>query len=1052
MDSAGPVEFRMLGALELRRLGRLCELGSAKERQILAILLLAAGKPVSIETLIDQVWDDAPPPTARENVHTYIARLRGRLQRQLGDVQVRVVSRPGAYALELDPECVDAHRFQRLKDQAAAIAGSGDPDEALRLLREAEGLWRGEPLSGMPGRWAQETRIDLENRYRSVVGRRIDLELDAGRHADVLGELHGLVARHPEDQSFAGRLMLALYRCGRPGEATEIYHRARHHIADRFGTDPLPALRRLHESILRNDPGLAAPPTRRRGGRPLATNLPRDTPDFVGRQAELDRLYAMLATTPTAVVVAAIDGMAGVGKSALAVHAAHRLADRFPDGRLYLRLRAHDRTSPPLDPAEGLDLLLRMIGEDPNRIPATAEERAALWRTRLADRRALLVLDDAAGADQVRPFLPGSPGCLVLITSRRRLTGLGGVRSLSLGVLPPPEAALLFRRVAGDDRRLDARGVDEVVRLCDHLPLAVTVMANRLRHRPARRVEDLAAKLARTKDRLAEMHAGDTDVIAAFELSYRELAPDRRRAFRRLGLHVGADFTVDAAAALIGCEPAEAEEALEELIDHHLIEEPEPGRARFHDLLRDYARHRMAADEPAGEPRRAVGRLLDFYLNTAEQADRTLFPHRLRNDVERAPRSSPVAQVGTPEGAKAWLRADRANLLACVEHAAAHGFPEHAIALSAALATYLERSARWRDAASMHEIARRACLRIGDRRGVARAELELSVVRSRTGPYDEALAHAQRALRGFRELGDRLGEADTLDQLARVCWLSSRNRVALDFADQAIALYRKVGDLHGEGNALLHRGNALWYTGHGDEASPLYEKALNIARVVGDRYTEGMTLNNLGEIELSRGYHRDALTKFRQALSIMREGGWRQNEAVALNNIADVARYRGRNEEALHFYREALSVCRDTGDRRHEAEIISNIGSTYLDSDHYAEALIHFQKALAIARDIGDPYEEGKALHRVGEAQRGDGRYALAQESYQRALAVARDVADSYLEARCLEGLGETALQLRGRRSAEVLWRQALAVFDRLGSSEAETLRVRLDALEVSGS
>lgn len=1047
MEPGGAVEFRMLGALELRTRGRLCELGSAKERQILAVLIAAAGKPVSIETLIDQTWDEKPPPKARESVHSYIARLRARLHRQLGAAPARVVSRAGAYALEVDPECVDVHRFRRLWDQAAAIADSGDEDEALRLLREAEELWRGEPLSGMSGRWARETRTDLENRYRMVVGRRIALELDAGRHADVVGELHGLVAQYPEDESFIAQLMIALYRCGRPGEATEVYHRIQHRIADRFGTDPSPALRRTHEAILHNDPALAAPPARRRG--PLATNLPRDTPDFVGRQSELDRLYALLTTTPTAVAIGAIDGMAGVGKTALAIHAAHRLADRFPDGRLHLRLRAHDRTRPPLDPAEGLETLLRMIGEDPGRIPAATEERAALWRARLADRRALVVLDDAASADQVRPFLPGAPGCLVLITSRRRLTGLGGVRSLSLDVLTPREAALLFRHVVGDDRPLDAHGVDEVVRLCDHLPLAITIMANRLRHRPARGVGDLAAKLSRTKDRLAEMHAGDSDVIAAFELSYRELPPDRRRAFRRLGLHIGADFTVDAAAALIGCSTGEAEEALEELIDHHLIEEPESGRARFHDLLRDYARRRMTADEPPDEPRRTVHRLLDFYVHTAERAGRVLYPHRRQAGRSPSDPAAPTAPVEDPREAATWLRAERANLLACVDHAAEYGYPDHAVRLSQALATDLERSARWQDAARMHETVRDICRRSGDPRGEASADLELSLVRSRTGHYHDAFEHARKALSTFRSLDDRLGEAATCDSLARACWLSGRNRAALGYANQALALFRTAGDRGGEGNALLHRGIALWHLGRVDEAVPDFEKALDIARSVGDRPNEAMILNNLGDVHLSRGYHRDAKAKYIEVLSIMREVGWRQNEAVALNNIANAERYKQHYDEALHFYREALSIYVETGDRRNEADALVNIGITYVELERYAEALIHFEKGLARGREIGDPYIEGRALHGIGEAQRGRGRHELARDNYQQALAAARDTTDRELEARCLEGLGDVALHTRGPKSAEILWRQALAIFDRLGASEAYALRARLQAGDV---
>jgi DNA-binding SARP family transcriptional activator/tetratricopeptide (TPR) repeat protein len=1036
----------MLGPVELWAGERLCEFGSAKERHVLAILLLNPGQPVSIETMIDRVWDDAPPRKARAGVHSYIARLRMRLHRQLGVNDVRVVSRPGTYALEVDPERVDLHRFRRLNDQARAIADSGHEEDALRLLAEAEELWRGEPLSGLSGKWVGELRTSLENEHYAAIDKRISLELATGRHRDVVGELYGLVAEYPYDESFVEQLMLALYRSGRQRDALSVYRQAMQRLADDLGTAPGPSLRNMRERIRSGDNALAAPPARRQMIRPpLADNLPRDTPDFTGRDAELERIYAALDPTPTAITIEAIDGMAGIGKTALAIHAAHRLVERYPDGRLYLHLHAHDPNRPPVDPADGLETLLRLIGEEPQRIPTSLEQRAALWRSRLAHRRVLVVLDDAAGSDQVWPFLPGAPGCLVMITSRRRLTGLDGVRPLSLTVLESHEAALLFRRIIGDGRHLEADAVDEVIRLCGHLPLAIAVVANQLRHRPARSVNDLVAKLSQAGHRIAEMHLGASNLATAFELSYRELSTGRQRAFRRLGLYIGTDMTTDAAAALIGCDRAEAEQILEELIDHHLIEEPHSGRVRFHDLLRAYAQERAIAEEPKEEPRRAVQRLLDFYLGVADQADRTLYPHRHRTDVEFSTQAQ--APSFDSHAASEWLRAERANLLACIHYAGGHAFLTHAIQLSHVLATYLERAAHWEDAARAHEIARQACDEIGDRHAGARVELELSLVHSRTGHYEAAFKHAQEALNAFCEQGDQQGEAETYDHLARASWLSGHNRAALTYAERALAIFRPAGERHGEASALLHRGIALTYLGRAAEAISTFEESLEISRITGDRANEAMIINNIGEIKFARGYHRDALMLFREALSILREHGWRQNEAIALNNIASVHQYKGRHDEALHFYREALSVYRATGDRRNEANVLSNIGATYIHLERYAEALIHFQKALAVARTIGDRYEETRALHRIGEAQYGSGRFALAYESYERGLAMARGVADPYLEAQCLLGLGDAALHTQGQEPAETLWRQALAIFEHLGVPDAEAVRVRLQAM-----
>ncbi|WP_165959554.1 AfsR/SARP family transcriptional regulator [Nonomuraea longispora] len=1044
------MEFRILGSVELRANGEARELGSVKERHILAILLLTPGQPVSIETMINRVWDDAPPAKARGNVHSYIARLRGRLNH--GEAAPRLSYRSGAYVLEVDRQSVDLHRFRRLKAQARAISDSGNPDDALRLLREAEELWRGDPLSGLSGEWVTKLRTSLESEHRAAIGMRLAMELEMGGHAELVGELYGLVHQHPYDESFVEHLMVALYRCGRQGEALEAYHRAGHRLVEDLGADPGPSLRGTYERILRGDAGLATPPARHHvAAAPLNDNLPRDIPDFTGRETELARLYDEVEHSSASVMIRAIDGMAGVGKTALAIHMAHKLADRYPDGRWYLHLRAHDPHQPPVDPGHGLEMLLRLLGDDPQRIPDGLEPRAALWRARLADRRILIVLDDAASADQVRPFLPGKPGCLVLVTSRRRLTGLEGARPLSLDALIPPEAALLFRRIVGQGRPLDAGDVNRLVSLCGHLPLAVTIMANKLRHRPARGVGDLVAKLSQSKGGLAEMHAGDSNLSTAFDLSYRELSSERRRAFRRIGLHVGADLTVGAAAALIGCDRYRAESALEELIDRHLVEEPESGRIRFHDLLRAYARERAVEEEPAGEPRRAVRRMLDFYLYTADRADRILYPHRRRADV-RVPHPPDPAFVDSPRSAAEWLRDEWANVLMCVHYTAEHGYPVHAIQLSRAVATYLERSAHWEDAARAHELTRRVCRQIGDREGEARVELELSLVRSRTGHYAAALEHAIKGINAFRALGDRGGEADTLDHLARLSWLSGRNREALEHARKAIALFRAIGDRHGEGNALLHSGIALSYLGLAEEATAAFESCLEIANGGGDVATKAMVLNNFGELHFSRGDYRSALSLFRQALAILREAGWRQNEAVGLNNIANCHEREGRRDEALHFYREALAICRETGDRRHEAHTLSNIGSTYLGMDLNAEALIHFQKALSIARTIGDPYESSRALQRIGDSQRHSGQFAFARETYERALALAHELGDPFLEASSLTGLGEALLRMRDRKAAERPWRQALTIFERLGAPEARSLRKRLDTLGTTGA
>ncbi len=797
----------------------------------------------------------------------------------------------------------------------------------------------------------------------------------------------------------------------------------------------------MHERVLAGDRELLIPTTRGRSpSTRLADNLPRDIPTFTGRSRELDRLYATLGSTPTAVAIEAIDGMAGIGKTTLATHIAHQIAGRYPDGRIFLNLRGHDPHRSPLEPADSLEILLRMIGEDSSKIPRTLEERAALWRARLADQRVLIVLDDAERADQVSPLLPGAPGCLVLITSRGRLAGLDGVRSLSLNVLAPDEASLLFRQTVGQDRPLDAHAVDEVVRICGHLPLAITISATLLRNRPARSITSHLARLTQTKNRLAQLRVGDLDLTTAFEQSYRDLSPDHRRAFRRLGLHIGADLTADAAAALIDCDPYDAERALEDLIDQHLVEEPRSGRVRFHDLVREYAGQCVAREEPQDEPRRAVQRLLDFYLRKADQADHVLYPYKHRV----AARTKVPNDAST---AASWLRDERANLVACSRYAAEYDFPEYAVCFSSVLATYLQQSAHWDEAARVHETAQQICQRTGDRHGEACAALELALVRSRTSHYTDSLEHGHRALRIFQELGDRHREADSLDQLALTSWLSGSNRRALEYAEEALTLYRAVGGRNGESNALLHRGIARAYLGHAADAAADFKESLTIAKEVKNTSNEAINMNNLGELEYKAGYHRDALEMFQAALALFRELGWRQHEAVALNNIANVHQYKGRHDEALYFYGEALGIHRETGDRRNQADALSNMGATYVHLELYAKALKPLREALALAQEIDDSYEQVCALHRIGDAQRGSGLLIPAHESYERALILARDVADPYLEAQCLDGLGEIAFKTSGREAAGTHWRRALDIYDGLGAPEAEVLRVRLQEL-----
>lgn len=1014
---------------------------------MLAILLWALGQPVSADSLVDRVWGDNPPPKARGSLYSYIARLRGRLQHAEGSGMARLVSGSGSYTLQADPESVDLHRFRRLRAQARAIGDSGDQDQAFLLLRDADRLWQGEPLAGLSGNWVSRARASLEDERLAAALDRVAAGLRLGHHADLVREIADLVAEHPFVETLVGYLMVALHRCGRQAEALQTYRQARQRLVDELGTDPGPGLRDLHQRILRGDPELAARPAvgwSAQTGPP--DNLPRDIPNFTGRAAEMRILIDTITatTTKTAVVIEAIDGMAGVGKSTFAVHAAHQLRARFPDAQLHLDLHAHDASRGPLDPASGLDALLRLLGVTAERMPATLAERAALWRTQLAHRRALVVLDDAASPEQVGPLLPGAPGCLVMITSRRRFPGLAGVHSLSLDVLSGDDAAALFTSIAGPQRAADTAAVAEITRLCGYLPLAIHLVASRLSHRPAWGVADLARRLSLAGDRVGEIHTENPEIGLSFEVSYQGLTSDQQYLFRRMSLHPGPGFTTSVAAAATAASLAASGRCIDVLLDHHLLEEPARGRFRFHDLIAAYARDLAMRHDPEPERHLAVRRILDYYLATADQADRILYPHRDRLDVVVAHPAVDVSRLARADEAREWLDAELANLLSAARHAAEHQFPEHAALLPHVLAKFLQTQGHWEKALAAHGWAIRAWRALGDPRGEARALTDLGFILTRTGRYADALRQEHEALAISRACNYRRGEADALDHIGIVYWQSSRFRDALACHEHALTIWREVGDLHGQADALAHSAVSLWHIGSYGEAMRRFEQALAIYRDVADRQGEAKTLNNIADVQERLGAYDDALLHYQQALAVAQEVGDRQGEAVLLNNMGNVYQRLGRYAESLTGYRKALAIYRDIGDRRCEADALNNIGAAFQRTHHYGEAVIHHQKALVVAHELAEPYQEARSLCHLGNAHLHSGRYDSALDDYRAALELSRQIGDPYQEGLALDGMGNVLLHTKGGPPARDRWRQALAVFERIGVPEAAAVRTRL--------
>jgi DNA-binding SARP family transcriptional activator len=617
VSMAAEVEFCMLGPFEVWRAGVRVPLAAGRQRALLATLLLHAGRVVSTDELVGVLWAGRPRAATRAGLHNCMRRLRGTLA---DDDHQRIVTYPQGYLIRVDPGALDVTRFEKLLDAARAAARSGAWESAARQARAALGLWRGEPLadSGSDVLVAREVPRLTEMRLQALE-LAIDADLHLGRHAELVGELRGLVAAHPLRERPQALLMLALYRDGRQAEALAAYQDARRVLVEELGTEPGCALRELHQQILTGDPALGVTVPGAADVGAATSTLPRDIASFTGRREELAQLSAT-ATRPTGTVrIQAISGMAGVGKTAFAMHAAHRLTRQFPDGQFFVPLHGHTAGRDPADPADVLAGLLVTVGYSATRIPARLAERAGLWRGHLAGQRVLLVLDDAAGSDQVEPLLPGTPGSLVLVTSRRHLTALPDAQAIILDVLPAADAAaLLVRLAARPGLTPDDPAVKGICAQCGCLPLAIAVLARQLRHHPAWTPAGLAADLARAPNRLDVMTTENASVAAAFDQSYAGLSPDQQRLFRRLALHPGSDIDVYATAALDGCRLPDARRGLQGLYEHCLLTEPAAGQYRLHDLLREHAQACVAREDTATDRQAAFRRLQDHYVRARD--------------------------------------------------------------------------------------------------------------------------------------------------------------------------------------------------------------------------------------------------------------------------------------------------------------------------------------------------------------------------------------------------------------------------------------------------
>jgi len=920
------VKVRVLGPLEVGCGEVPAAAGAPKQRTVLALLVVRANVVVRYDDFVDELWADRPPASAEANVRLYANNLRRVLAALPG---APVISRHGSgYLLTVDDADVDLHRFRRFVGDGRRLASAGDLAAAVSRYDAALRLWRGPFLADVPigvvlagwrTRTQQERLAAQEDRAEALLG--------LGAYERVRTEAGELLATEPLRERSHAQLIRASYQAGDVTAALAAFTTARRVLVDELGIEPGEELTRLHRAILNRDPLLAAP-ARPTGDRtavdllravlwaPVPRQLPADVPAFAGRAAELALLDGLLtgAAAP-AVVISAVSGTAGVGKTALAVHWAHRMADEFPDGQLYVNLRGFDPTSRAMTPTEAMRGFLDALGVPPDRIPADLDGQVGRYRSLLAGKRMLVVLDNARDSDQVRPLLPGTSTAVVLITSRNQLTGLVallGAYPLTLDLLSAVDAReLLARRIGADWVTADPAATGTIIAACARLPLALAITAARARQRGVAPTA-VAAELGDDRHRLDLLDAGDrsTQIRAVLSWSYTTLTPAEARAFRLLGLHPGADLSVAAVASLTGRPPVEARQLLTSLAHANLLTEHSPGRYTLHDLLRIYAAELARTHDSDPARRAAVTRLLDHYAHTAHAADRLLHPQReaYGPTLGRVSPGVVAPDLADDQQAMQWLTDEHRNLIAVLHHADETGFDTHAWQLARALGTFLTRRGHRQDLAVAWQTALHAATRLGDIRAQAHAHRSLAMANLELARYEDAHDHARQALDLDIRTGDRTGQAHTHRNTAYLYSRQGNPHQALHHSQQSLALFRAIGDQRGIANELNGVG---WYHAEtGDYAGSLAycEQSLAMLEELRDPVGIAYTLDSLGYAHHNLGHHTTAIDFYQRALALHRQLGDRHDQADTLTRLGDTHLETGDRNAAAEAWRQALDI------------------------------------------------------------------------------------------------------------------------------------------------
>jgi len=960
-DGSRGLMIGLLGPVDTYTSGAPAVISQPAQRVLLAMLALCANQVVSVGALIDALWQEQASRQREKNLHVQVHLLRRRLaELEPGRRKSRIVTAPPGYILELADGELDVQQFAVLARRGRRLAADGDPADAAAVFGEALALWRGPALGDVADsctRLAAEA-AGLEEQRLAVLEDQGETELAAGRHGELAGQLPALIAQFPLRERLRAQLMLALYRCGRQGDALAAYQQVRQFLDDELGLDPGPQLQTLQRQILAVDPALDFVP----GTRPVAVariepaehrapppdlaeraesasgkavrpepepdaetadpvtprQLPAGVRHFAGRDAELLELDGLLCNPDDSgsATVIVITGTAGVGKTALAVHWAHRAASQFPDGQLHVNLRGYDPSGPPLTAAEATRILLNGLGVPREQIPDAQEAQAGLYLTLMADRRMLLVLDNARDTDQVRPLLPGGSGCVVLVTSRSTLPGLVaavGACPVPLELLAERDAqALLAARLGSQRTEAEPGAVRQIIRLCARLPLALAITAARAAARPAIPLAALAGELTAEQDRLDALDAGDqaTSVRAVFSWSYGQLTEPAAHMFRLLGLQPGPDISLAAAASLAGVPRAQARRTITDLVAAGLLDEHSSRRYVLHDLLRAYSAE-LAAAEPEADRTAAGARLVDHYLQTAYAGTLLLAP--LGHPIVLDPPLDGVApvQLASREEALAWFRAELQVLLATVRLAVNAGLDKPAWQLPWTLRSFLDGQGLWQDWAAMNRIALAAAERLQDHNGLGWTHHRMAQVSSLTGNIDEGIAHNELALEHFGLAGNLAGQGSAHLGMCISLGRKGDHRAALYHGEQALRIFRSADDKTGEAYMLHLVGLEQARLGNGEQGRDHCTQAVELYGDLGDMGGMADAWHSLGTVHQQLGEHVDAIASFQQSLMLSAELGDLWGQAYCLIAVGDTHDSAGDLAGARETWQQALEMLGD---------------------------------------------------------------------------------------------------------------------------------------------